>query len=70
MKIADYQGYEIHVPTSGGKAGKGHQKTSSIQVHEPMIYGGSIIRISFRFQDGQVPNHGKLPSKPQRSFAI
>lgn len=27
-----YRGYDLYQPTSGGKAGKGHAKTSSIQV--------------------------------------
>lgn len=50
MKIADYKGYEIHFPTSGGKAGKGHQKTSTIQVMEPNRFsGGHMLKIAFRF---------------------
>lgn len=32
MKIADYLGFEIHVPTSGGKAGTGRNRTSTIQL--------------------------------------
>lgn len=32
MKIATIGQYEIHQPTSGGKAGKGNNITSSIQV--------------------------------------
>ena len=34
MLIAEMNGYECHLPTSGGKAGKGHQKTSTIQVRK------------------------------------
>jgi hypothetical protein len=34
MKLADFQGYEIHLPTSGGKAGTGHNLTSTIQVRK------------------------------------
>ena len=37
MKIADYKGYEIHLPTSGGKAGKGCAHTSTIQVRKDNI---------------------------------
>jgi hypothetical protein len=44
MKIGELNGYEFHVPTSGGKAGKGHQKTSTIQVR-----AGSVIVKQFRF---------------------
>lgn len=32
MKIGDFGGFEIHVPTSGGKAGKYHAITSNIQI--------------------------------------
>lgn len=40
-----YKGYEIHIPTSGGKAGKGFNKTSSLQVRK-----NSCIVKTFRFQ--------------------
>lgn len=32
MKILDCKEFEIHVPTSGGKAGKGKNVTGSVQV--------------------------------------
>jgi hypothetical protein len=32
MKVLDHKGFEIHVPTSGGKAGKGCNLTTSIQI--------------------------------------
>lgn len=44
MKIADLNGYEIHVPTSGGKAGFGCNVTSTIQVRKD----GCICK-QFRF---------------------
>lgn len=34
MKITDFQGYEIHLPSSGGKAGKGKNVMSSIQARK------------------------------------
>lgn len=38
MKITDHLGYEIHLPTSGGKAGTGYNVTTNIQVrHESAI---------------------------------
>lgn len=41
MKVASYQGgVEIHIPTSGGKAGKGYNKTSTIQVWQ----GSQIVK--------------------------
>lgn len=45
MKLADYRGYEITLPMSGGKAGKGKQKTSSIQVR---VNGFLIHQTRFR----------------------
>lgn len=45
MKIGEYRGYEFHLPTSGGKAGKGHAKTSNIQVRKD-----SCILRQFRFR--------------------
>lgn len=34
MKICDYRGTALHQPQSGGKAGKGRNKTSTIQVRD------------------------------------
>lgn len=45
MKICDHNGYEMLLPTSGGKAGKGNQVTSSIQVRS-----GNAIKANFRFR--------------------
>lgn len=44
MKVGELNGYEIHVPTSGGKAGKGRAKTSTIQVRKDCM----IVKV-FRF---------------------
>jgi hypothetical protein len=44
MKIADIGPYEVHLPTSGGKAGKGLNRTSTLQVRRD----GSILK-QFRF---------------------
>jgi hypothetical protein len=38
------EGYTVHLPTSGGKAGKGRNKTSAIQVRKD----GCVVR-QFRF---------------------
>ena len=45
MKIAALNGYEVHLPTSGGKAGKGKAKSGSIQVRRD-----SCIVKQFRFR--------------------
>lgn len=45
MKLYDYSGYELHRPTSGGKAGKGYNKTSTIQVRK-----GDCIVKQFKFE--------------------
>lgn len=44
MKLCDYQGYEIHIPTSGGKAGTGKNETSTIQIRL-----GNCIAKAIRF---------------------
>lgn len=44
MKLTDYKGFEVHLPTSGGKAGTGFNKTSTIQVRK-----NSMIVKQFRF---------------------
>jgi hypothetical protein len=38
--ITTYKGCDLYQPTSGGKAGAGHAKTSSIQIRK----GGCIIK--------------------------
>lgn len=45
MKLHDYKGYEFHQPTSGGKAGKGCNRTSTIQIRQ-----GNCIVKQFRFE--------------------
>lgn len=47
MKISTYGGYEIHVPTSGGKAGKGRNATSTVQLRKD-----NCIVKQFRFRMG------------------
>lgn len=32
MKLGDLHGYEVHIPMSGGKAGKGNNVTSTLQI--------------------------------------
>jgi len=44
MKIGELNGYTFHVPTSGGKAGKGCNVTSSLQVRK-----GYYVIKQFRF---------------------
>lgn len=49
MKLIDLEGgYSIHLPESGGKAGKGHNKTSTIQLRKESG-GGYLIVASKRF---------------------
>jgi hypothetical protein len=45
MLFTTVNGCELHIPTSGGKAGKGHNKTGSVQVRK----GGQILK-QFRFR--------------------
>lgn len=44
MKVDELNGHEFHLPTSGGKAGKGRNRTSTIQVRR----GGVIVK-QYRF---------------------
>lgn len=45
MKVGELNGNEFHIPTSGGKAGKGKAITGSIQVRR----GNRIVK-QFRFR--------------------
>lgn len=45
--IGEYRGYVICMPTSGGKAGKGCNKTTSLQIRN-----GNVIVKQFRFKVG------------------
>ena len=44
MKLADFLSYEIHLPTSGGKAGSGRAATSNFQIRK----GNQVLK-QFRF---------------------
>lgn len=50
MKIADYKGHTIEMASpSGGKAGKGNNRTSTIRI---FTAGGNVILKAFRFVVG------------------
>lgn len=63
MKTGSYGGYEIHTPTSGGKAGKGHNKTTSLQIRRPLPGGGSLLLKAFRFQTAFIHSRREASSK-------
>jgi hypothetical protein len=44
VKIAEANGLEVHLPTTGGKAGRGNARTGSIQVRD-----SNMIVKQFRF---------------------
>lgn len=47
--IGEHRGYKLYLPTSGGKAGEGRNKTSSLQIRD----GNVIIKqIRFNVEDG------------------
>lgn len=58
MKIQDYRGFQLHVPQSGGKAGKGRNKTGTVQVR----YSGQIMK-QFRFDRFSTENYFKAVDK-------
>ena len=64
MKIGELNGCEFHVPTSGGKAGRGCNRTSTIQVRR----GRSILK-QFRFAVSDSDSRIKAIRKA-RAFAV
>lgn len=47
--IGEYRGYKLYLPVSGGKAGYGRNKTTSLQIRN----GNQIIKtIRFNVEDG------------------
>lgn len=61
MKLNDYKGYEIHVPTSGGKAGKGHNLTSTIQIRLD-----SMIKKQIRFDLASMDSRARAIDSAKR----
>ncbi len=49
MKIAEYKEFEIDVPTSGGKAGKGRNTTTTVRVFHK---DGSLLLYQTRCKVG------------------
>lgn len=52
--IDEYRGYLICATTSGGKAGKGHNVTASVQVRKRVGKGHQIVK-TFRYKVGTKP---------------
>lgn len=49
----NYKGFIIRNATlSGGKAGKGYNKTSTIQVREPIGGGDYLLKAQYRYTTG------------------
>ena len=59
MVIGEYRGYTLYVPTSGGKAGKGNNRTGSLQIRN----GSQIIK-QIRFKVGD--DVAELAAKARR----
>lgn len=64
MKIAEIGSYEVHLPTSGGKAGRGCNKTSTLQVR----YGGVVLK-QFRFTVADFESR-KAATRKAKDFII
>ena len=58
MKVKDVKAYQIHRPTSGGKAGKGRNHTSTLQVRD----GGQILK-QFRYNVGNAQSYEAAMAK-------
>ncbi len=53
MTLQTYKGYTLRLPTSGGKAGKGCNKTSTVQVLQPLGSGSLLVKqVRFKVTDG------------------
>lgn len=63
MKIGELNGWSFHVPTSGGKAGKGRNRTSTIQ-----IFKNDTLK-QFRFVVAN-PESRKSAMRKAKSFAV
>lgn len=64
MKIADILGYQLHIPTTGGKAGAGRNVTSSVQVRLE-----NIILKNIRFKTTDFKSRSNAIQKA-RDFVI
>lgn len=64
MKIETLNGYELHLPTSGGRAGHGHNQTTSLQVRKD----GMIVK-QFRF-DIHTPGAAKAAAAKAKQFIL
>ena len=53
-----YRGFVLHIPLSGGKAGKGRNVTGSVQVRE----GGRIVK-QFRFRSAEAKSRRSAMQK-------
>jgi hypothetical protein len=47
-----YKGYDIVLSSGGGKAGKGFNKTATVQVHEPFNAESYLLRKQIRYTVG------------------
>lgn len=59
--LRNYYGHEIHQPTSGGKAGKGCARTSTLQVRQD-----SQVLKSFRYTCDRPETRRKALSKAKQ----
>jgi hypothetical protein len=57
-----YRGYLIMESSGGGKAGKGRNRTASIQVSEPAPHG-CLVKKHFRYNVGDGESKGKAIEK-------
>jgi hypothetical protein len=62
MKIGELNGFEFFLPTSGGKAGKGCNRTSTIQIRKH----GTFILKQFRFIVSDAGSRAKAMAKAKR----
>lgn len=68
MKLVNLEGgYSIHLPTTGGKAGKGHNKTSTLQLRRDN--GDTFIIVGqARFEVADPESRRKALSKLREKY--
>jgi hypothetical protein len=58
-----YKGYDICLSKGGGKAGKGFNKTGTVQVHEPFNSESYLLKKQIRYSVGDPTSLDKAMQK-------
>lgn len=61
MRIAAFNGYELHIPDTGGKAGKGCNLTGSVQIRQ-----GNLIVRNIRYKRTVAGDQGRALDRARK----